>query len=198
MNASDERSLDSIRSKIIPFMQTNWRDPGDKRPRFLVLDECETLTESAQLALRPFLDKDPQDICIIFICNSLSRIQLSLRSRCLRVRFDPPPSTTLQTAVIRGDLRGPRYERNDISQLLRFLHTGETTYTFFELVQATLFFCTSMKVLDEDLILRLRKYFHQNIEMIDAAVLAAERVELRAILLGKFDAIWGAAGTVTS
>jgi DNA polymerase III delta prime subunit len=191
MNASDERSLDSIRSKIIPFVQTDWRSPEDKRPRFLVLDECETLTESAQLALRPFLDKDPQDICIIFICNSLSRIQLSLRSRCLRVRFDPPPSNTLQHAIIRGDLRGPRYERNDVSQLLKFIHTGETSYTFFELIQATLFFCTSMKIMDAALIENLRKFFHLNIELLHATVLEKQQNELRRILLQKFETIWG-------
>jgi hypothetical protein len=190
MNASDERSLDSIRSKIIPFVQTDWRVPGDNRPRFLVLDECETLTESAQLALRPFLDRDPQDICIIFICNSLSRIQTSLRSRCLRIRFDPPPSNTLQTAIIRGDLRGPRYERNDISQLLYFLHTGQTTYTLFELVQAALFFCTTMKIMDEGLIGSLRRYFHLNIELMHHSVLEAQKRQLRDIILAKIGTIW--------
>jgi replication-associated recombination protein RarA len=190
MNASDERSLDSIRSKIIPFVQTDWRVPGDTRPRFLVLDECETLTESAQLALRPFLDKDPQDICIIFICNSLSRIQLSLRSRCLRIRFDPPPSSTLQTAIIRGDLRGPRYERSDIAQLLHFIHTGDSTYTFFELVQAALFFCTTMRIMDRELITKLRKYFHLNIELLNASLLEKERSFIRTTLLKKFEEIW--------
>ncbi len=191
MNASDERSLDSIRSKIIPFVQSDWREKGDSRPRFLVLDECETLTESAQLALRPFLDKNPQDICIIFICNSLSRIQISLRSRCLRIRFDPPPSNTLQTAIIRGDLRGPRYERNDVSQLLSFLHTGNSSYTFFELIQATLFFCTSMKIMDDEIIKVLRPYFHLNIEFINATVLEKERAILRKFLLNKFESVWG-------
>ena len=191
MNASDERSLDSIRSKIIPFVQTDWRVPGDTRPRFLVLDECETLTESAQLALRPFLDNDPRDICIIFICNSLSRIQLSLRSRCLRIRFDPPHSNTLQNAIIRGDLRGPRFERNDVAQFLHFIHTGETIYTLFELVQAVLFFCTSMKILDKDLIHDLRKYLYLNIELMHQSLLDTQKKQLRATMLRVFDMHWG-------
>ena len=90
LNASDERSLDSIRAKVYPFFNSRFSIFEDvKKPRFLVLDESETLTDQAQLAIRPILDYSPQSMCVIFLCNSLSRVHVSLRSRFLRLRFEP-------------------------------------------------------------------------------------------------------------
>jgi|LauGreDrversion4_2_1035121.scaffolds.fasta_scaffold91032_2 hypothetical protein len=107
LNAADERSLEAIRAKCIPFIEVDWRSKGETRPRFLVLDECETLTESAQLALRPFLDNPSSSLCVIFLCNSLNRVHQTIRNACLRVRFNPPlPTTTSFSSIFyRGDLR---------------------------------------------------------------------------------------------
>ena len=109
MNAADERSLESIRQKVFPFLRVDWRDStGGSAPRFLILDECETLTEAAQLSLQTILDMNPKDICIILICNSQSRIHPKLRQRLLRIRYDPPRLAAAATginAIIRGDLR---------------------------------------------------------------------------------------------
>ena len=82
MNAADERSLEAIRQKIFPFLRASWTalETGTPKPRFIILDECETLTEAAQLSLQTILDKDPKEVCVILMCNSQSRIhpQLSL------------------------------------------------------------------------------------------------------------------------
>jgi len=191
LNAADERSLDAIRAKIIPFVNADWRDPGDKRPRFLVLDECETLTESAQLALRPFLDNSPQDLCIIFICNSLSRVQISLRSRCLRVRFDPPSTSSLQTNSMRGDLRNARIQRNDISHFLAFLHNidATTTLTTVELIQAGLFFCTSFNLMDDELLEVFKPLICINVDTLPKFIVANFLQAIRAKILQKFDSL---------
>lgn len=109
MNAADERSLESIRQKVFPFLRVDWRQPSEKASRFLILDECETLTEAAQLSLQTILDMNPQDVCVILICNSQSRIHPKLRQRLLRIRYDPPklPTRTqdLFTQITRSDFR---------------------------------------------------------------------------------------------
>lgn len=108
MNAADERSLESIRQKVFPFMRVDWRSEEEKAPKFLILDECETLTEAAQLSLQTILNHDPKDICVILICNSQSRIHPKLRQRLLKIRYDPPnrgTDTDLFTAITRGDMR---------------------------------------------------------------------------------------------
>ena len=109
MNAADERSLESIRQKVFPFLRVDWRTGDERSPRFLILDECETLTEAAQLSLQTILDMPPTDVCVILICNSQSRIHPKLRQRLLRIRYDPPSTTAahkpLSYTITRGDLR---------------------------------------------------------------------------------------------
>ena len=109
MNAADERSLESIRQKVFPFLRVDWRTDGEIAPRFLILDECETLTEAAQLSLQTILNYDPKDICVILICNSQSRIHPKLRQRLLKIRYDPPKqlidNSNIFTSITRGDLR---------------------------------------------------------------------------------------------
>jgi hypothetical protein len=110
LNAADERSLEAIRLKMYPFAQA--QSPAVlqfKKPKFIILDECETLTETAQLALRPLLEYSPQDICLLFLCNSVTRVQRQLISRFLHIRFDPPQikSSSQQFGLVewRNDFR---------------------------------------------------------------------------------------------
>jgi hypothetical protein len=198
LNAADERSLDAIRAKIIPFVNADWREPGDKRPRFLVLDECETLTDSAQLALRPFLDNSPQDLCIIFICNSLSRVQMSLRSRCLRIRFDPPATNSLQTQSARGDLRGARIIRNDIAHWLAYIHAppnssiADFPLSCTECVQAALFFITSFGIADDAILTAVRPLLQLGVDGLPIKCIDKYFGLLKAHCLAKFETLdWG-------
>lgn len=98
LNASDERSLEAIRSKVYPFAESagsglfGYTD----KPKIIIFDEVETLTEPAQLALRPLLEKPTSDILVFFLCNSLSKIHPSLRSRFFILRFDPLPEDCLR------------------------------------------------------------------------------------------------------
>jgi DNA polymerase III delta prime subunit len=126
MNAADERSLESIRQKVFPFLRVDWRTENEKSPRFLILDECETLTEAAQLSLQTILNCNPKEICVILICNSQSRIHPKLRQRLLKIRYDPPniknKTQDLFMAITRGDLR-QTIRKYDIEQRIwKYIH----------------------------------------------------------------------------
>ena len=58
LNASDERSIEVIRERILQFTQTTW--PGVAR-KFVIFDEVETMTEPAQASLRALLDDVDRD-----------------------------------------------------------------------------------------------------------------------------------------
>jgi len=125
MNAADERSLESIRQKVFPFLRVDWRTEAETAPRFLILDECETLTEAAQLSLQTILNTHPQQICVILICNSQSRIHPKLRQRLLKIRYDPPQSqekSTMASAITRGDLRQHGRAVHMEHRLWKYLH----------------------------------------------------------------------------
>lgn len=96
LNSSDERSLEAIRSKVYPFSQSQLSNlfgiETKKIPKIIIFDEAETLTEQAQTALRPLLDKPANELLIIFLCNSISRIHYSILHRFLRICFETPIS----------------------------------------------------------------------------------------------------------
>jgi DNA polymerase III delta prime subunit len=138
LNASDERGLESIRERVFPFLNSSNLLPENSiYPRFLVFDEAETLTGSAQLSLRSILDKHPLDsCCILFLVNTISGIEKSLHHRFLRIRFDPLPSeclaervklyapdketpTPLDAVRLRGDLRIFLHSPNAAHELAR-------------------------------------------------------------------------------
>lgn len=126
MNAADERSLESIRQKVFPFLRVDWRTAEETAPRFLILDECETLTEAAQLSLQTILNTDSKDICVILICNSQSRIHPKLRQRLLKIRYDPPNRnqyiTNIFTSITRGDLRQDVRKKETELRIWKYLH----------------------------------------------------------------------------
>jgi DNA polymerase III delta prime subunit len=138
LNASDERGLDSIRERVFPFLNSKNLLPEHRHlPRFLVFDEAETLTASAQLALRHILEKHPlETCCILFLVNTISGVEKSLHHRFLRIRFDPLPSeclaervklyapeketpTPLDAIRLRGDLRIFLHAPNAAQELAR-------------------------------------------------------------------------------
>ena len=140
LNASDERGLESIRSRVFPFLFSKNLLPEHKHlPRFLVFDEAETLTASAQLCLRHILEKHPlENCCILFLVNTISGVERSLHHRFLRIRFDPLPSeclaervklyapdketpTPLDAVRLRGDLRIFLHAPNAAQELARLL-----------------------------------------------------------------------------
>ena len=85
LNASDERSIEVIRERILQFTQTSW--PGVIR-KFVIFDEVETMTEPAQASLRALLDDVDREghynsPLFVFLCNSLYRVHPAIRSRCV-------------------------------------------------------------------------------------------------------------------
>ena len=126
MNAADERSLESIRQKVFPFLRVDWRTETEPSPRFLILDECETLTEAAQLSLQTILNTNPKDICVILICNSQSRIHPKLRQRLLKIRYDPPnrnsDTVDIFTSITRGDLRQGARKSEIEERVWKYIH----------------------------------------------------------------------------
>lgn len=97
LNASDERSLEAVRTKVYPFarstLTTIFQFGSNSTAKVIVFDEAETLTEQAQLSLRPLLNDPAEKICLLFLCNSSSRLHVSLMNRfCILPFYPPPPS----------------------------------------------------------------------------------------------------------
>jgi len=172
MNAADERSLESIRQKVFPFLRVDWRTDTERNaPRFLILDECETLTEAAHLSLQTMMNANPADLCVILICNSQSRIHPKLRQRLLKVRYDPPTTmntansvTTVISSLTRGDLRQQQRAHHATRRLWTYLNGHPTelvnlladdTADYHAMMTEILLLADSLHILDTELLDRI-------------------------------------------
>lgn len=84
LNASEERTLEVVREKIITFCST-W-PIGDYR--YILLDEADYLSHLTQPALRNVMEKYSAHARFILTCNYPNRIIPAIHSRCQEFRFN--------------------------------------------------------------------------------------------------------------
>jgi replication factor C subunit 3/5 len=89
LNASDDRGIDVIRNNIFNFIKTN--NLFDCDYKFIILDEVDYMTKSAQQALKYIIQMYNKKICYCLICNYISKIDNSLKNEFINIRFNNLP-----------------------------------------------------------------------------------------------------------
>ena len=87
INASEERSIDVIRTKMTDFCSAM---SMDGRRKMLILDEADHLPDLSQNALRNFFEKFSSNCSFVMTANQAQRIIAPLQSRCAVVEFKFP------------------------------------------------------------------------------------------------------------
>ena len=89
LNASDERGIDIIRNQIRQFVNSDTLFVTGKK--FVILDEVDYMTKHAQQSLKYLLHYSNYNVRFCLICNYISRIDESLQSEFMRLRFNQLP-----------------------------------------------------------------------------------------------------------
>lgn len=84
INSSEERGIDTLRTKIKSYASTVSLTGGRK---IIILDEADYLTPEAQAALRGMIEQFSNNCTFIFTCNFKSRLIDALHSRCSVIDF---------------------------------------------------------------------------------------------------------------
>tara|TARA_R100000008_G_scaffold22781_1_gene12111 strand:- start:4152 stop:5006 length:855 start_codon:yes stop_codon:yes gene_type:complete len=85
LNASDDRKLETVRSKIKDFASTV--KLGNCPFKICLLDEMDGMTNDAQNALKRIMEKYSKNVRFIITCNDKSKIIFPIQSRCATYQF---------------------------------------------------------------------------------------------------------------
>jgi DNA polymerase III delta prime subunit len=88
INSSEERGIDTLRTKIKGYASTISLTGGRK---VIILDEADYLTPEAQAGLRGTIEEFSDNCTFIFTCNFKSRLIDALHSRCSVIDFSLKP-----------------------------------------------------------------------------------------------------------
>lgn len=95
LNASDDRGIEVVRSRIKEFVSTKklsfHKTQNSKGLKLVMLDESDALTLPAQMALRRIIEQYSHGTRFCLIANYIHKLIPALLSRCMRFRFMPLP-----------------------------------------------------------------------------------------------------------
>lgn len=86
INASDENSVDTVRTKIKNFAST----AGFKPLKVIICDEFDFMTANGQAALRNLMETFSKTTRFILTCNYIEKVIDPIQSRCQTFAVNPP------------------------------------------------------------------------------------------------------------
>lgn len=88
LNASDERSIETIRTKVKDFMMMQSSNPNSKK--CIMMDEGEKLTSDAQDAIKNMMEEYSRNCFVILTTNNIHKIKEPLQTRFKIIEFIRP------------------------------------------------------------------------------------------------------------
>ena len=161
LNASDERGIDIIRNQINSFV--NSKSLFGDGMKFVILDEVDYMTKTAQIALRYLLNNYNNNFNVRFclICNYISRIDESLQTEFVRMRFNQLPENDILKFLQKINLNENLKIKDDtlVSIQKHFMSDIRSMINYMQSNQDLIHEC---KIIKNDLWVQLTKYLKKN------------------------------------
>lgn len=100
LNASDDRGIDVVREKIKSFAVQQVRLPPN-RHKIVILDEADSMTETAQQAMRIIITDFSNTTRFALACNDSTKIIEPIQSRCSMLRFAKLKPNELKERILK-------------------------------------------------------------------------------------------------
>ena len=161
LNASDERGIDIIRNQINSFV--NSKSLFGDGMKFVILDEVDYMTKTAQIALRYLLNNYNNNFNVRFclICNYISRIDESLQTEFVRMRFNQLPESDILKFLQKINNNENLKIKDDILVSIQkhFMSDIRSMINYMQSNQDLIHEC---KIIKNDLWIKLTNYFKKN------------------------------------
>jgi replication factor C subunit 3/5 len=161
LNASDERGIDIIRNQINSFV--NSKSLFGDGMKFVILDEVDYMTKTAQIALRYLLNNYNNNFNVRFclICNYISRIDESLQTEFVRMRFNQLPETDILNFLKKINQNENLKIKDDILMSIQkhFMSDIRSMINYMQSNQDHIHEC---KIIKNELWVKLTNYFKKN------------------------------------
>lgn len=124
LNASNERGIETVRTKIKNFVcnKNSIFLPTQKRDIFkmVILDEIDSMTVDAQGMLRQTIENHSKTTRFCLICNDIDKINLALQSRCAMYRFSPLQTTNMKKKLeYICENENITYDKNSLNAIIK-------------------------------------------------------------------------------
>jgi replication factor C subunit 3/5 len=161
LNASDERGIDIIRNQINSFV--NSKSLFGDGMKFVILDEVDYMTKTAQIALRYLLNNYNNNFNVRFclICNYISRIDESLQTEFVRMRFNQLPERDILKFLQKINTNENLNIKNDILISIQ-KHFMSDIRSMINYMQSNQDLIRECKIIKNDLWIKLTASFKKN------------------------------------
>jgi replication factor C subunit 3/5 len=161
LNASDERGIDIIRNQINSFV--NSKSLFGDGMKFVILDEVDYMTKTAQIALRYLLNNYNNNFNVRFclICNYISRIDESLQTEFVRMRFNQLPEHDILKFLQKININENLNIKNDILVSIQ-KHFMSDIRSMINYMQSNQDLIRECKIIKNDLWIKLTANFKKN------------------------------------
>jgi DNA polymerase III delta prime subunit len=149
LNASDERGIEVIRSQISQFVNSN--SLFNKGMKFVILDEVDYMTKTAQQALKYLLQQNTNNVRFCLICNYISKIDEGLQNEFLKLRFNQLPKNDIIhflnkiSCEEKLDYNYQQLEmiqnlfKSDIRSMINFMQTNQNIHNDFKIMNDSIY-----------------------------------------------------------
>jgi replication factor C subunit 3/5 len=146
LNASDDRGIDIIRNQIHSFV--NSKTFFNNGLKIVILDEVDSMTKNAQQALIYLMNDTYENTRFFLICNYISKIDESLQSLFIKIKFNHLPKQDILTflknvseseKILLTDTQLQYIQElfgSDIRSMINYMQTNQDNLAHFKIIHS--------------------------------------------------------------